>query len=190
MRWLSAIQASTASWQNRSTKPTGPASASCARSRSGTQPTPCLPGFTRTRRRKRSTACCSAFTARTGFSTSSARDSRVYSDIAERRFRGRRDCLKPLKGGTGFTGRSPGGKSRWTGKAQKLVRLSPILLAELSRQFHRADGEIRLRRVVLLAIVFLGVSNFGRAMLPNRSGIVHRGSVITSHPSGRQHPPR
>ena len=46
--------------------------------------------------------------------------SRVYDDAAEIA-----GLLKPLKGGTGFTGRSPGGKSRWTGKTQKMVRLNP-----------------------------------------------------------------
>ena len=40
--------------------------------------------------------------------------SRVYDDAAEIA-----KLLEPLKGGTGFTGRAPGGKSRWTGKAQK-----------------------------------------------------------------------
>ena len=44
------------------------------------------------------------------------------------------------EGRTGFTGRSPGGKSRWTGKAQKLVRLSPILVAELSAD-HISGGQ-------------------------------------------------
>ena len=46
--------------------------------------------------------------------------SRVYDDAAEIA-----RLLAPLKGGTGFTGRAPGGKSRWTGKTQKMVRLNP-----------------------------------------------------------------
>src|SRR5262245_66353113 len=37
---------------------------------------------------------------------------RVYDDAAEIA-----RLLEPLKGGTGFTGRSPGGKSPWTGKS-------------------------------------------------------------------------
>lgn len=53
--------------------------------------------------------------------------SRVYDGAAEIA-----KLLEPLKGGTGFTGRSPSGKSRWTGKIQKMVRLDPILVAELS----------------------------------------------------------
>ena len=53
--------------------------------------------------------------------------SRVYDDAAEIA-----KLLAPLKGGTGFTGRAPGGKSRWTGKTQKMVRLEPRLVAELS----------------------------------------------------------
>ena len=47
--------------------------------------------------------------------------SRVYFDAAEIA-----KLLDPLKGGTGLTGRAPGGKSRWTGKTQKMVRLDPV----------------------------------------------------------------
>ena len=50
--------------------------------------------------------------------------------------------LEPLKGGTGFTGRAPGGKRRWTGKAQKMVRLDPILVAELSAD-HISGSQFR-----------------------------------------------
>ena len=42
---------------------------------------------------------------------------RVYQDIAEI---GR--LLEPLVGGSGFTGRAPGGKSRWSGKERVPVR--------------------------------------------------------------------
>jgi ATP-dependent DNA ligase len=63
--------------------------------------------------------------------------SRIYSDAAEMA-----KLLEPLKGGSGFTGRSPGGKSRWTGKAQKMVRLDPMLVAELSAD-HISGGQFR-----------------------------------------------
>jgi ATP-dependent DNA ligase len=63
--------------------------------------------------------------------------SRVYDDAAEIA-----RLLEPLKGGTGFTGRTPGGKSRWTGKVQKLVRLEPRLVAELSAD-HISGGQFR-----------------------------------------------
>ncbi|GLS34111.1 ATP-dependent DNA ligase [Mesorhizobium albiziae] len=62
---------------------------------------------------------------------------RVYNDAA--------DIAKlpqPLKDGSGFTGRAPGGKSRWTGKKQKMVSLEPRLVAELSAD-HIADGKFR-----------------------------------------------
>ena len=63
--------------------------------------------------------------------------SRVYDDAAEIV-----RLLAPLKGGTGFTGRAPGGKSRWTGKTQKMVRIDPILVAELSAD-HISSGQFR-----------------------------------------------
>ncbi len=50
--------------------------------------------------------------------------------------------IEPLKGGAGFTGRRPGGKSRWTGKAQKMIRLEPRLVAELSAD-HISGGQFR-----------------------------------------------
>jgi len=40
--------------------------------------------------------------------------------------------LEPLIGGEGFTGRVPGGKSRWSGKERKPVPLQPVLVAEVS----------------------------------------------------------
>ena len=40
--------------------------------------------------------------------------------------------LKPLVGGTGFTGNSPGGLSRWSGRERKPVPLLPKLVAEVS----------------------------------------------------------
>jgi ATP-dependent DNA ligase len=52
---------------------------------------------------------------------------RVGSDAAE--IEGR---LEPLVGGSGFTGRAPGGKNRWSGKERKPVPLDPALVVEVS----------------------------------------------------------
>jgi ATP-dependent DNA ligase len=52
---------------------------------------------------------------------------RVHADAAEI---GR--LLEPLVGGTGFTGRAPGGKSRWSGRERKPVPLEPVLVVEVS----------------------------------------------------------
>jgi ATP-dependent DNA ligase len=52
---------------------------------------------------------------------------RLYEDAAEI---GR--LLEPLVGGSGFTGRAPGGKSRWSGKERRPVPLQPVLVAEVS----------------------------------------------------------
>ncbi len=51
----------------------------------------------------------------------------VRSDAAEI---GR--LIEPLIGGQGFTGRAPGGRSRWSGKERKPVPLKPVLVAEVS----------------------------------------------------------
>jgi ATP-dependent DNA ligase len=40
--------------------------------------------------------------------------------------------LRPLIGGPGFTGRSPGGKNRWSGRERKPIPLRPVLVAEVS----------------------------------------------------------
>ena len=43
--------------------------------------------------------------------------------------------VKPLMGGGGFTGRAPGGLSRWSKKDQderKTVPIKPVLVAEVS----------------------------------------------------------
>ena len=63
--------------------------------------------------------------------------SRVYGDAAEIA-----RLLGPLKGGTGFTGPSPGGKSRWTGKTQKMPE--PRLVAEPSVDHLRRPVAARL----------------------------------------------
>jgi ATP-dependent DNA ligase len=52
---------------------------------------------------------------------------RIYDDAAEI---GR--LLEPLVGGEGFTGRAPGGKSRWSGKERVPVLLVPVLVVEVS----------------------------------------------------------
>jgi ATP-dependent DNA ligase len=59
---------------------------------------------------------------------------RVLSDAAEV---GR--LLEPLVGGRGFTGRSPGGKSRWSGKERKPVPLEPVLVVEVSADHITGD---------------------------------------------------
>ena len=53
--------------------------------------------------------------------------SRVYGHAAEIA-----ELLEPLRDGTGFTGRAPAGKSRWTSKTRKMTRLDPTLVAKLS----------------------------------------------------------
>jgi ATP-dependent DNA ligase len=63
--------------------------------------------------------------------------SRVYDTAPEIA-----QLLKPLRNGKGFTGRTPGGKSRWTGKTQKMIRLDPRLVAELSAD-HISGGQFR-----------------------------------------------
>ena len=42
------------------------------------------------------------------------------------------DALEPLIGGEGFTGRAPGGKSRWSTRERKPVPLKPVLVVEVS----------------------------------------------------------
>jgi len=47
--------------------------------------------------------------------------------------------LRPLIGGPGFSGRAPGGKSRWTGKERKPVPLRPELVVEVSADHITSD---------------------------------------------------
>jgi ATP-dependent DNA ligase len=47
--------------------------------------------------------------------------------------------VEPLIGGPGFTGRSPGGKSRWSGRERKPVPLKPVLVAEVSADHISSD---------------------------------------------------
>jgi len=49
------------------------------------------------------------------------------------------DKLRPLIGGAGFTGRAPGGKSRWTGKARTPVPLRPREVVEVSADHITGD---------------------------------------------------
>jgi ATP-dependent DNA ligase len=50
--------------------------------------------------------------------------------------------LKPLIGGSGFTGKTPGGTSRWSGQERKPVLLEPRLVAEVSAD-HIENGRFR-----------------------------------------------
>ena len=52
------------------------------------------------------------------------------------------DILKPIIGGSGFTGKAPGGKSRWSGRDRKPVPLRPTLVAEVSAD-HIENGRFR-----------------------------------------------
>ena len=58
----------------------------------------------------------------------------LYEDAAEI---GR--LLEPLVGGKGFTGRAPGGKSRWSGKERVPVPLKPVLVVEVSADHITGD---------------------------------------------------
>ncbi len=51
-------------------------------------------------------------------------------------------AVQPYIGGEGFTGRSPGGPSRWTGKQREPVPLEPVLVAEVSAD-HVTGGQMR-----------------------------------------------
>jgi ATP-dependent DNA ligase len=50
--------------------------------------------------------------------------------------------LKPLIGGSGFTGNAPGGLSRWSGRERKPIPLMPNLVAEVSAD-HIENGRFR-----------------------------------------------
>ena len=50
--------------------------------------------------------------------------------------------LKPLLGGSGFTGNAPGGISRWSGQQRSPVPLEPRLVAEVSAD-HIENGRFR-----------------------------------------------
>jgi ATP-dependent DNA ligase len=50
--------------------------------------------------------------------------------------------LKPLIGGSGFTGNAPGGLSRWSGRERKPVPLEPKLVVEVSAD-HIENGRFR-----------------------------------------------
>jgi len=51
-------------------------------------------------------------------------------------------AVQPLAGGGGFTGRAPGGPSRWTGKQRHYEPLKPVLVAEVSAD-HVTGGQMR-----------------------------------------------
>jgi ATP-dependent DNA ligase len=50
--------------------------------------------------------------------------------------------LRPLSGGSGFTGRSPSGKNRWSGKEREAIPLKPVLVAEVTAD-HITSQHIR-----------------------------------------------
>ena len=63
---------------------------------------------------------------------------RIYEDAAEI---GR--LLEPLVGGTGFTIRAPGGKSRWSGRERVPVPLKPVLVVQRRSHHRRAHAPRR-----------------------------------------------
>ena len=60
--------------------------------------------------------------------------SRVYKDADEVG-----QLLQPVIGGEGFTGRAPGGVSRWSSKERKPIPLQPVLVAEVSADHITGD---------------------------------------------------
>ena len=52
------------------------------------------------------------------------------------------ELLAPLEGGSGFSGRSPNGKDRWTGADRDVVFLDPRIVAEVGTK-HVAGGFLR-----------------------------------------------
>jgi ATP-dependent DNA ligase len=52
------------------------------------------------------------------------------------------ELLKPLMGGGGFTGNSPGGVSRWSGRNRHPVPLQPKLVVEVEAD-HIENGRFR-----------------------------------------------
>jgi ATP-dependent DNA ligase len=52
------------------------------------------------------------------------------------------DRLAPLQGGSGFTGRMPGGVSRWSGREREPVLLQPKLVVEAEAD-HIENGRFR-----------------------------------------------
>jgi ATP-dependent DNA ligase len=53
-----------------------------------------------------------------------------------------RQILKPFLKGTGFTGRAPGGKNRWSGHERRYIPLKPRLVVEVSAD-HITGGHMR-----------------------------------------------
>lgn len=62
---------------------------------------------------------------------------RVYRDAEKMA-----EVLEPLFGGEGFTGRTPSGRSRWSGQARDYEPLDPLLVAEVSAD-HITGGFMR-----------------------------------------------
>jgi ATP-dependent DNA ligase len=53
-----------------------------------------------------------------------------------------KNLVEPLIGGPGFTGKAPGGKSRWSDRERKAIPLWPRLVAEVSAD-HIENGRFR-----------------------------------------------
>src|SRR5579884_558400 len=68
-----------------------------------------------------------------GFTSSFTRDARAALN----------KVIEPLRGGSGFTGRAPGGPSRWTvGESREWERLDPVLVCEVEYDYF-SQGRFR-----------------------------------------------
>ena len=117
---------STASSPSGSIFPTSPASGRCGSSSSGRRSIASWAGYTESATSQAVEHLLLGLYDEEGRLNYVGR-ARIYEDAAEI---GR--LLEPLVGGRGFTGRAPGGKSRWSGKERVPVPLEPVLVVEVS----------------------------------------------------------